>query len=198
MEASSLYQAVFNSSPTGNYLLSPSPEAIILAVNDTFLKASGRLRQDLVGVSVFDAFPANPNDPGETGEAALRRSLARVIATGQSDTLPAIRYPIRVELPSGEVRYDERFWNAVSTPIFGEDGKLLCISHSTTDVTSLVRAEAARSESERRFRALVSASVEVVYRMGPDWTELHQLEGRGFIQDTRDPRRLWIDDYIPP
>ncbi|MGJ9416594.1 ATP-binding protein [Massilia sp. CMS3.1] len=198
MEASSLYQAVFNSSPTGNYLLSPTPEAIILAVNDTFLKASGRRRQDLVGVSLFAAFPANPNDPGDTGETALRRSLARVIETGQSDTLPAIRYPIRVELPSGEVRYDERFWNAVSTPIFGEDGKLVCISHSTNDVTSLVRAEAARSESEKRFRALVSASAEVVYRMGPDWTELQQLEGRGFLQDARDPSRLWIDDYIPP
>lgn len=112
--------------------------------------------------------------------------------------MPAIRYPIRVELPSGEVRYEERFWNAVSSPIFGDDGVLACISHSTTDVTSMIRAEAARSESEKRFRALVSASAEVVYRMGPDWTEMHELEGRGLLQDTHDARRSWIDGYIPP
>lgn len=168
MSFAALYEKVFNSSPTGNYLLSSTSEAIILAVNDTFLKASGRRREDLVGVSLFVAFPGSPDDPDDTGEIALRRSLARVLATAQPDTLEAMRYPIRIELPSGEAHYEERFWNAVSTPIFGDDGKLVCISHSTNDVTSLILAEAARSESEKRFRALVSASAEVVYRMGPD------------------------------
>jgi len=192
-----LYEAVFNASHTGHYLLSPTPEAVILAVNDAFLKASGRRREELVGTSLFVAFPRNADDPHDTGEDDLRRSLARVAASGQVDILPAIRYPIRVVLPSGEVRFEERFWNAVSTPIFGPDGQLVCISHSTSDVTAMVRAEVARSESEKRFRALVSASAEVVYRMSPDWTELHQLEGRGFLQDTNDPRRLWIDAYVP-
>jgi len=193
-----LYEAVFNASQTGHYLLSPTPDAVILAVNDAFLNASGRRREELVGTSLFVAFPRNAEDPHDTGEDDLRRSLARVAATGQADTLPGIRYPIRVELPSGEVRFEERFWNAVSTPIFGAEGQLVCISHSTSDVTAVMRADAARRESEKRFRALVSASAEVVYRMSPDWTELHQLEGRGFIQDTSDPRRLWIDAYVPP
>jgi len=198
MVPASLYEAVFNASPTGHYLLSPTPEAFILAVNDAFLRASGRRREDLLGVSLFVAFPRNAEDPNDTGEDDLRQSLARVLATGQVDTMPGIRYPIRVELPSGEVRFEERFWNAVSTPIFDASGQLVCISHSTSDVTAMIRAEAARSESEKRFRALVSASAEVVYRMNPDWTELHQLEGRGFVQDTLDARPLWIDAYIPP
>ncbi|MBD8530077.1 MULTISPECIES: ATP-binding protein [unclassified Massilia] len=198
MVPASLYEAVFNASPTGHYLLSPTPEAFILAVNDAFLRASGRRREDLLGVSLFVAFPRNADDPNDTGEDDLRQSLARVLATGQVDTMPGIRYPIRVELPSGEVRFEERFWNAVSTPIFDASGQLVCISHSTSDVTAMIRAEAARSESEKRFRALVSASAEVVYRMNPDWTELHQLEGRGFVQDTLDARPLWIDAYIPP
>src|SRR5690349_12960874 len=198
MVPAALYEAVFNASPIGHYLLSPTLDAVILAVNDAFLNASGRTREELVGTSLFVAFPRNADDPNDTGEDDLRRSFARVIASGQVDTLPGIRYPIRVVLPSGEVRFEERFWNAVSTPIFGPDGQLVCISHSTSDVTAMVRAEVARSESEKRFRALVSASAEVVYRMSPDWTELHQLEGRGFLQDTSDPRRLWIDDYVPP
>lgn len=37
MVPASLYEAVFNASPTGHYLLSPTPEAFILAVNDAFL-----------------------------------------------------------------------------------------------------------------------------------------------------------------
>jgi PAS domain-containing protein len=78
----SLFEAVFKHSPIGNYLLSPTPEATILAVNDAFLRASGRRREDLVGISLFEAFPHNPDDPEDTGESDLRDSLARVAATG--------------------------------------------------------------------------------------------------------------------
>jgi signal transduction histidine kinase/ActR/RegA family two-component response regulator len=192
-----LFEAVFNSSPIGHYLLSPTPEAIILAVNDSFLKASGRTREELVGVSLFVAFPRNPDDPADTGETVLRRSLARVVATGQPDRLPAQRYPIPVVLPNGETGFEERFWTAVSTPIFGDDGAIMCISHTTNDVTEQVRSEAALRESETRYRALTNATADVVYRMSPDWSQLRQLDGRGFLKDTADASRYWLDDYIP-
>jgi signal transduction histidine kinase/CheY-like chemotaxis protein len=197
MLSSSLYEAVFNSSLIGNYLLSPTPEAIILAVNDAFLKASSRRREELVGISLFVAFPGNPDDPEDTGEVALRNSLAEAIATGQPKTMPVQRYPIRMELPNGEIGYEERFWSAINTPIFGENGQILCVSHSTSDITEKVRAEGALRESEKRFRALVNATTDVVYRMGPDWTLMRQLEGRGFLKNTFDPHQFWVDDYIP-
>ena len=196
--SSSLFEAAFNSSPIGNYLLSPTPEATILAVNDAFLKASGRRREDLVGVSLFAAFPANPDDPQDTGEAALRASLARAVTSGQPDTLPDQRYPIRVMLENGETVYEERFWSAVSTPILGGDGQVLCISHTTNDVTAQVRAAAALRESEARYRALTNATADVVYRMSPDWSGMRQLEGRGFLKDTQHLSQLWLDEYIPP
>jgi signal transduction histidine kinase/ActR/RegA family two-component response regulator len=193
-----LFEAVFNHSPIGNILLSPTPEAIMLAVNDAFLGASARRREDLVGISLFEAFPRNPDDPADTGESDLRNSLARVLATGRADTLPAQRYPIRVQLPGGEVGFEERFWDAVSTPIFGADGGILCISHITSDVTDRVRSAAAIRESEARFRALASATADVIYRMSPDWSELLELDGRGFMKDASDPRRLWLDEYVAP
>lgn len=59
-------------------------------------------------------------------------------------------------------------------------------------------AEAALMESEARFRAFVNASTDMVYRMSPDWTELRELDGRGFIVDTQAARASWIDDYIFP
>jgi PAS domain S-box-containing protein len=192
-----LFEAVFNNSPIGHYLLSPKPEATILAVNDAFLKAAERTRAELVGTSLFAAFPHNPDDPADTGESVLRRSLARVVATGQPDRLPAQRYPIPVVLPNGETGFEERFWTAVSTPIFGADRAILCISHTTIDVTEQVRSEAALRESEARYRALANATADVVYRMSPDWSQLRQLDGRGYLKDTAAASRYWIDDYIP-
>ena len=193
-----LYEANFNSFPIGNCLLSPTPEATILAVNDAFLKACSRQREDLVGISVFLAFPGNPDDSNDTGEAALRSSIARVVATGRPDKLPVQRYPILVEQADGEVRYEERFWSAVNTPILAADGKVLCISHSTTDVTELVRSETAIRESEIRFRALVNATSDVVYRMSPDWKYMHELDGRGFLKTTTRLAEYRIEDYVHP
>jgi PAS domain S-box-containing protein len=53
-------------------------------------------------------------------------------------------------------------------------------------------------QSEDRFRALVQASSDVVYRMSPDWTEMRQLVGRDFVADTDEPSRTWLQTYIHP
>ena len=58
--------------------------------------------------------------------------------------------------------------------------------------------QTALEESEKRFRAFVSATSDVVYRMSPDWTELRHLVGQSFIPDTPDPNRSWLDKYIHP
>ncbi len=118
------------------------------------------------------------------------------MASGQPDRLPAQRYPIPVEQPDGSTVFEERFWSAVSTPIFETDGSIGCILHTTNDVTEQVRSEMALKESERRYRALSSAG-QVVYRMNADWSELHQLDGRGFLKDSAGPHQFWLSDYIP-
>jgi PAS domain S-box-containing protein len=52
-------------------------------------------------------------------------------------------------------------------------------------------------ESEARFRALVMASSEVLYRISADWSEVRQLSGSGLISDVGSPQRDWIGKYIP-
>lgn len=56
----------------------------------------------------------------------------------------------------------------------------------------------ALQESEKRFRALVMASNEVLYRMNADWSEMVQLTSRGFLANTDEPSRCWLDKYIHP
>ncbi|WP_043978764.1 PAS domain-containing protein [Novosphingobium sp. P6W] len=51
--------------------------------------------------------------------------------------------------------------------------------------------------SERRLQALIEASPEVLYRMSPDWGEMRELAGGGFLSDTHDSNRAWLMDYIP-
>lgn len=53
-------------------------------------------------------------------------------------------------------------------------------------------------ESEKRFRALVTATSDVVYRMSPDWRIMRTLEGRGFLLDTAEPDSNWFSKYIHP
>jgi PAS domain S-box-containing protein len=51
-------------------------------------------------------------------------------------------------------------------------------------------------DSEARFRALVTATSDVVYRMSPDWKEMLYLRGRDFIPDTEGPNGTWLQKYI--
>ena len=66
------------------------------------------------------------------------------------------------------------------------------------NLEELTRAEKTVRESEARFRALTTASSDVVYRMSPDWSEMRQLRGQNFIADTEKPDRNWLAVYIHP
>jgi PAS domain S-box-containing protein len=68
----------------------------------------------------------------------------------------------------------------------------------TADISERQRADELVRRSEERFRALVNASSDVVYRMSPDWSEMRQLDGKGFMGDTGDPRKDWLNEYIDP
>lgn len=60
------------------------------------------------------------------------------------------------------------------------------------------QVEKALSVSEERFRTLVTASSEMVYRVSPDWSEMRYLYGRGFLVNTESPNRNWLQEYVPP
>ncbi|WP_333574013.1 hybrid sensor histidine kinase/response regulator [Sphingomonas sp.] len=54
-------------------------------------------------------------------------------------------------------------------------------------------------ESESRLALLTKASSDVLYRMSPDWGEMKELDGGGFLPTTPSshPNRSWLLAYIP-
>lgn len=72
------------------------------------------------------------------------------------------------------------------------------LGRQAADLIEHLQMESALRESEGRFRALVQASSDVVYRMSADWSEMRELVGRDFIADTDTPNRTWLERYIHP
>jgi len=70
------------------------------------------------------------------------------------------------------------------------------LARQVADYFELKGAEDCLRQSEERFRAFVTASSDVIYRMGPDWKEMRQLQGRDFIADTEKPSQTWLEKYI--
>ncbi|BBQ00282.1 hypothetical protein BSFA1_54100 [Burkholderia sp. SFA1] len=58
-------------------------------------------------------------------------------------------------------------------------------------------ADQAVRASEAQFRALVTATSDIIFRMSPDWMQLRPLLGQNFIVDTLEPSDAWLTRYIP-
>ena len=121
------FKVLFDAAPTPLMVLSPN--FTIVEVNDLYTSTVGKRRDTLVGRDIFEAFPGD-----EDSEGQLRRSLDRVVASGEIDLLPVLHYPLA---SSGGNSTVDRFWSCSHVPIHDAAGKLAFILHQTQDVTAL-------------------------------------------------------------
>ncbi|MGW5780081.1 PP2C family protein-serine/threonine phosphatase [Streptomyces sp. NPDC003863] len=145
------YRAVFQALPGAVALLTPS--LVYADVNEAYLSLSGRMREQLIGRYLFDVFPDNPHDPSATGTRNLRLSLERVVATGEPDTMAIQRYDVESADRPGQ--WQERYWSPVNAPVPAPDGTVALLLHRVEEVTELIHARGARSNTDRA-RALES------------------------------------------
>ena len=82
-------------------------------------------------------------------------------------------------------------------PVVDELGRPAGVLGSVYNTTEHVLAERKLRESAQRFHAFLLASTTSMYRMSPDWHEMRQLDGQGFLSDTAAPRTDWLQSYIP-
>lgn len=135
-EAGIDYRAVFRALPGMVALL--TPELVYADVNEDFLSASGRSREELIGRYLFEVFPDNPNDPAATGARNLEVSLRRVLAGGQRDTMALQRYDVQsLDRPD---QWEQRYWSPINAPVLDASGRVALLVHRVEEVTDLIRA----------------------------------------------------------
>lgn len=141
------FRLLFEAGP-GLYLVL-KPDLTIVAVSNAYLQATMTTRKQILGRSLFDVFPDNPDDPKADGVRNLRASLERVLAQRAPDTMPIQKYDIRrPELEGGE--FEVRHWSPVNTPILSVEGEILYIIHRVEDVTDFVRLKQQGNELRDR------------------------------------------------
>jgi PAS domain-containing protein len=125
------FQSEFNGSRHPYMLLDPGPGLHIVDINNAYAEATLITRSDVVGRSLFEIFPDNPDDELADGVSNLYASLRIVVQTGQPHAMAIQRYDIRN--PNGE--FVERHWQPINTPIHDKDGRLVFLLHHVEDVT---------------------------------------------------------------
>ncbi|WP_165937748.1 PAS domain-containing protein [Methylobacterium segetis] len=141
------FSLIFSHSPNPYVLL--DTRFALVDMNDAYLRVTMRERAELVGRSMFEAFPS------DGGADVLRASLERVLETGQVDHLPLIRYDIA--RPEGG--FEERYWSATHTPLLDASGAVALILQHTVDVTELHRLRSRGPENAPGVVARIETDV---------------------------------------
>jgi signal transduction histidine kinase len=130
------FQALFQSLP-GLYLVL-SPDFLIVAASDAYLKATRSERDAILGCSIFEVFPDNPDNPDASGTQNLRASLNHVRQNRVADAMPFQRFDIPRPAARGG-GFEARCWSAFNSPVLGPGGEVLYIVHDVVDVTEFMR-----------------------------------------------------------
>jgi len=140
------FRAIFESAP-GLYLVL-TPDLRIAAVSDAHLLATMTRREEILGRVFFDVFPDNPDDPSATAVRDARAVFESVLQHRRADAKVVQKYDIqRPESAGGG--FEERYWSAVVSPVFGDDREIRYIVLSLEDVTELVRLKQAGVERDK-------------------------------------------------
>ncbi|MET0265008.1 MAG: ATP-binding protein [Duganella sp.] len=128
------YQALFRASPLPYLVL--TPEFVIAAASDEYLRLTGLTLEQLAGRPLFEALPENLQraDAGSADE--VRASLLRALSMGHDDSTAVLRYA----LPAAG-RWDDHYWRIVHTPVLDGDGRVVLLLQTLVDVTERCRAE---------------------------------------------------------
>lgn len=129
-----LYKRLFKASQDKVVVLRPGSFEII-AVTDEYLKATNTNEAELLGKTLLQVFPDNPEHFGSVWSQHTLRSLQRVQSLRKKDMTGPLRYPVL--LASGVI--EERLYSQVNIPVLDDSGEIEFITHREHDVTSIIQ-----------------------------------------------------------
>ena len=105
-----------------------------------------------------------------------------------------VRYDVPVRMAG-----DTRVWiDFQVAPLRDTEGRVTHLIPTAMDIAVRRAAEEKLRDSEARFRALTTASSEVLFSMSADWSEMRPLDGRSFLASAEAGSRTWLRDYNHP
>ncbi|RYD75234.1 MAG: PAS domain S-box protein [Sphingobacteriales bacterium] len=166
-----------------------SPAYIMLDATEAYLEGTFRTRESLIGKSMMEEFPDNPDDPSSNNSQRLKASIDNAVRTKKTDYLGIIRYDIPVpENMGGGFTYD--YWEATHTPVLNASGEVEYVIQVTNKVTERELAKHALAESESNFRFMAESMPQLVWTansageilyLNNKWQEYTGLEKEEFI-----------------
>ncbi|MBL4677589.1 MAG: PAS domain-containing protein [Mucilaginibacter sp.] len=175
---------IVESAPIGVAILDAGTLFIEL-INDKFLEIAGKPKGDLLGKWYWEPF-AEARELYET-------ALSDVARTGA----PFYADEIRLML----IRYGSEEWIYVTfvyAALQDNAGKISKVAVWVLENTEKIKERELISASEKRLRALVTTTTDVVYSLSADWEIMYPLDGRGFLQDTHEPITGWRKQNVYP
>lgn len=174
------FKAIFNLSPNSYAVL--APDLSVVAVNEAYLRITGKSRSSLLGIPLLDAFPG---EPGDLHCGQLQASLEQVLDKGKPHSLALVTYPV----PATEEAGEEHYWSATHVPIADESGAVSLVLQHIVDVThSQERKKSGESEELPSAAMLTAMQIEEgIFRR----VQLVQEANRTLDAERRRLRRLF-------
>lgn len=144
-------------------------DLVIVGASNAYLELTDRTLDDIVGRSILEAFPENPEAAGTVEQGPLEVSLRHVLATGKPHEMAVIQY----DIPQPGGGFVQKFWTPIHTPVAGADGKPAFIIQNPMDVTeSVLKAR----EADARLRVALHAADLASWEYEPE-TDLWRRSG---------------------
>jgi two-component sensor histidine kinase len=164
------FAAILNGMPQPYLVL--DTDLTIVGASDAYLTLTDRSREDIVGRSILEAFPENPDAAGTVEQGPLEVSLRHALQTGKPHEMAVIQY----DIPQVGGGFTQKFWTPVHTPVLGRDGRVEYIIQNPMDVTeSVLKA----NEADARLRVAHHAADLASWEYEPEtdiWRRSHAVD----------------------
>jgi signal transduction histidine kinase len=162
------YRTLFEALP-GLYLILKK-DLTVVAASKAYLDATMTRLEDMVGRTIREIFPDNPDDPVVNGSRNVTESQQRVVATRRTDTMPVQKYDIA--RPDGT--YEVRYWSPMHVPVLDASGDVAYIIHRVEDVTEFIQLKQRAAEASDEAAGAMTKLEADIYMRGQEVSEANR------------------------